>query len=100
MTNFIWNGKPMVTVGDISDAMSSISDKAEALAFREAYRATNEYADQNIGYLTGYYDRTEMQRLQELFDVGHPIFGRSNPTNEEVLTAGMTIGRIMRDASS
>ncbi len=99
MSDFIWNGKTLKTVGDINDAMLSITNKQEAIAFRDAYRKTNEFADENLGYLTGYCGATEMGRLQDLFEVGHPIFGRSTPTPEEAFTAGKTIGRIIKGAA-
>ena len=87
-----WNGKSLDTIGDLMDAMLAIdraSDAAEqAAAFMSAYRAESEHADPNIGYLTGYCGPEKAARLRELFDVSHPIFGRTTPTVDEALAAG------------
>lgn len=77
-----WNGKEITTYGDVSDAMGAIyavPDEAErqrqADAFMEAYRAENEHADSNVGYLTGYNDPETMVGMLRLFKTRHPIFG-------------------------
>lgn len=93
-----WNGKAIETVGDLNDTICKIRHlppdeaQAEASRFMEAYRADNEHADVNIGYITGYHDPTTMRELQELFNVSHPIFGRSQPTAEDAFDAGVLMG--------
>ena len=83
-----WKDREMTTLGDLMWGMSNCDNPEEAQEFMRLYRAENEYADQNIGYLTGYCGPEEMRRLQELFGVAHPVFGRSVPTPEEALAAG------------
>lgn len=45
-------------------------------------------AKTNIGYITGYYDRETMHRVQELYGAPHPIFGYKSPTATEAFNAG------------
>jgi hypothetical protein len=87
-----WKGKELKTVGDLMDAMGKFDDREEAEDFMRLYRADNEHADQNIGYLTGYFGREEMARLQDWCGVAHPIFGNAAPTPEEALEAGKAMG--------
>jgi len=85
----------ITTLGEMMDEMCRIDAlpeperKQEAMAFMTAYRAENQYADANIGYLTGYTDTQRMARLQELFEVSHPIFGSAIPTPQEAFEKGM-----------
>jgi hypothetical protein len=88
----IWQGKELVTWGDIGAAAAALTTREEADAFMAAYRAEQpEYADQNIGYLSGYYDRETRERIQDLCGVSHPILGRSHPTEEQLAAAGRAV---------
>jgi hypothetical protein len=75
VSNFAWNGIDVETVGDLGTAMLSVKSPEEAQQFMAAYRLTNEYAEQNIGYISGYYDPETAQRIRQWFAVKHPIFG-------------------------
>lgn len=88
----VWKGEMLHTYGDVMRAMAAVESQEEAAEFMDLYRAENPSADENIGYMTGYFSREEKHRLQELFDVEHPIFGRSDPTPEQAFKAGVTIG--------
>src|SRR6185503_14753340 len=48
---------------------------------------------QNIGYFTGYYDNATARRVMRCFDTSHPIFGRSRPSPEEALAAGVAMAQ-------
>ena len=72
---FIWRGKELKTMGDIMDAACMCKTEAEAQEFLNAYLATNNFAKENIGYMLGYLDVPEEQRLRKLFKVTHPILG-------------------------
>ncbi len=88
---FIWNDKELPTYGDVMRAMRDIharNDSEEAQQFMAAYRESNEHADPNVGYMTGYFGRQTAAEMRELFDVSHPIFGRESPTPEQALEAG------------
>jgi hypothetical protein len=85
---FIWRDKSLDTIGDLMDAMGAIDSDDVAREFMQAYRAVSPHADENIGYLTGYYGATEAQEMRRRFDVSHPIFGRESPTQEQALEAG------------
>lgn len=88
---FVWGGKPLVTIGELNDAMYAIykrGDQAEADRFMAEYRAYTEHADANIGYLTGYYGAKDAEAMRVMFQADHPIFGMKSPTFEEAFDAG------------
>jgi hypothetical protein len=72
-----WNGKTIRTAGDLFDAAASCATQEQADAFLTGYRAENEHADANLGYVIGYGDEVTRERLYGLFRIGHPIFGRT-----------------------
>jgi hypothetical protein len=51
---------------------------------------------QNIGYFAGYYDHDIQKRVYSLFNTEHPIFGKTSPTPEQALKAGMELGMRMK----
>lgn len=53
---------------------------------------------QNIGYFAGYYDSDVAQRVYQLFNCEHPIFGKIQPTPEQSLKAGMLLGETMKNS--
>lgn len=84
-----WKGRDLRTIGDLMDhGIDACATREEAHEFMRLYRAENEHADANIGYLSGYYGPETMQRIQDWFGVAHPVFGRSVPTPEEAFAAG------------
>lgn len=85
---FVWNGKERRTIGDLMDAMGEVTTREEGTRFMAEYRLVNRHADENIGYLTGYFGQEEAAAKRELFDVAHPIFGRRSPSPKEALAAG------------
>jgi hypothetical protein len=65
----------MERVGDV--------DEAEAIRIQSS----------NLGYWTGYLDAESRVRIQTLFDVSHPMFGRSAEMSPaDALAAGMRAG--------
>lgn len=86
----VWKGKELETIRDLMSAMDEIyarKDKDDATKFMDLYRSVNEHANENIGYLCGYYDTETHAGMMELFDVFHPFFGRHIPTPEEAFNA-------------
>jgi hypothetical protein len=53
----------------------------------------------NIGYSTGYCDHTFADKLMELYETEHPIFGKTHPSAEEALRIGLEYGRRARERS-
>ena len=99
--NFTWDGKNVVTFGDIMNAVSKIKDRAIAKEFMKVYAESIDgksfdeamrIVKQNIGYMSGYCGNDEMKEIQDIFETAHPIFGRSVPTPKEALEAGMKSG--------
>jgi hypothetical protein len=85
----IWRDVELKTIGDLMKyGIDTCSNREEAEEFMRVYRAECEHADENIGYLSGYYGPEEMQRIQDWFGVAHPFFGRSVPSPEEAFAMG------------
>jgi len=79
-----WKGATLKTIGNLMhDGIDKCESPSEAREFMRIYRAENDYADSNIGYLSGYYEPEEMQRIQKWFGVMHPILGYTVPALEE-----------------
>jgi len=95
-----WHGKEIKTLGESCEAIGAITTREEAQEFLHLSRLENpKYADENIGYLFGYFGRDKWRRLSELFGVLHPIFGdRYDLTDDEILKMGMELA--MRDIYS
>lgn len=86
-----WNGNDLDTIGELSNAVLEIAradDQDAADRFMAQYRAETEHADANVGYLSGYYDRDTMVKVQRMFGAAHPIFGSSVPTPDEAFAMG------------
>jgi hypothetical protein len=46
----------------------------------------------NIGYYTGYLDRETADKIMDLFETEHPVFGREHPTPQEAFRLGRELG--------
>lgn len=57
------------------------------------FRSAESLAKTNLAYYAGYYDDATRERVERLFDCGHPIFGKlsemGTPTGEESFQCGM-----------
>jgi hypothetical protein len=82
-----WKGKKLDTYTAIIDLALKLKGN-EQKAFIKAYAASGKYALTNIGYLSGYYGPEKMAQIQKVFNVAHPIFGRSIPTAKQAFEAG------------
>lgn len=93
-----WRGEVLTTIGDLMQkGIDRCETPGEAQAFMTLYRAENEHADTNIGYLSGYYDHKKMSQIQQWFGVAHPVFGNTIPTMDEAFEAGKQLGATRRD---
>lgn len=54
----------------------------------------------NLGYYTGYLDHETADRVMDLFETEHPIFGRTHPTPEEAFRLGRELGEKMKRRTS
>jgi len=99
--SFVWRDREIKNIGDLVNGIASCQTQSDADDFFEAYVRSfsartdlnfNErvnLAQKNVGYLIGYLDTENRKRLYRLFNTQHPIFGRSDPTPQEALTAGL-----------
>ena len=84
-----WKGRQLTTIGDLMmHGIDACNSPQEAREFMVLYREETPHAAANIGYLSGYYDHKNMRRIQDWFQVEHPIFGTRIPTLEAALEAG------------
>ena len=63
-----------------------VKEYAPALKISEA-EARSKLLE-NIGYVTGYFSHDAADKIMELFDTQHPVFGRQHPTAEEAYRMG------------
>lgn len=110
-TPFVWQGKSLNTIGELMDAMSAITEIADegerqrtADTFMTEYRAANQHADENIGYLAGYFGHDDMIAALRLFQTSHPIFGgpaaADTMTPDKALALGKVLGEEMKARAS
>jgi hypothetical protein len=110
MVKFNPEGKADLTIGEIFRGAMKAETKEEAKQYLDDYAAhiqklhdaderyrdealdAMETARHNIGYLAGYYDEGVYKRILDLFEVSHPIFGKSYPSPKEAFKAGMKAG--------
>ncbi len=50
----------------------------------------------DIGYQTGYYDSATADRILDLFETEHPLFGREHPVPELALAMGKRYGKLTK----
>lgn len=97
----IWEGRELATMHEIMSVVVEIAmadEKLRATAFMAAYEkiAAPDVVRKNIGYCTGYYDRETAKKIFEIFDVRHPIFGRTYPDPKWALELGQRIANGVR----
>lgn len=83
-----WKGRELAIIRDYMDALGGLENPEEAQEFMHLAREDSPYADENIGYLTGYFTPETTQRLQRWCGVTHPIFGRTALTPKEAFELG------------
>lgn len=89
MTEHIWKGKEVRTLGDLVDAIAALESREEAQEFIAGYRQVEQHADVNAGYVTGYLDRSDAERLREWMGTPHPVFGMKSPDAPTAFAAGL-----------
>ena len=84
-----WKGNELTTIGDLMyRGIGTCETREEAQEFMTIYRRMNKWADDNIGYIAGYYSPSERQRIQDWFGVVHPIFGKDEVSPERAFQMG------------
>lgn len=91
---FIWKGKELKSMGETMAAAIACKTRAEAKTFMKFYREVTPHADDNIGYMSGYYDTQTAVRILDWFEVEHPVFGkRTDVPAEEAFKAGQELAQ-------
>jgi hypothetical protein len=85
-------------INAVIDAEINTKEKAAALISQEAAELAAHYGKpveemraillSNIGYCTGYLDHAAADRVLELFETEHPIFGKTHPSAEDAFRMG------------
>jgi hypothetical protein len=84
--------KHKITYGEKYGPAMQVQTKEEAAAyFEECVEHTMEW--QPIGYYAGYYDKETYDRVMELFDTNHPIFGKAYLGSAASYVAGNLAGK-------
>lgn len=113
MTKFNPNNKESLTYGECLDPIFKITDKADAMQYKNAYIEFTEnhikeneplsalqIVNSNIGYYAGYGSNEDRKRIEELFECSHPVFGsvKENgvPTGKEAFECGKS-GQTLED---
>lgn len=93
-----WKGQDVITYGDYTTALGKLATTEDATEFVRLAREENpEHADANLGYLTGYLSRSEGERVRQLINIPHPVFGmKIAMTDDEIMLAGYELGKKMR----
>ena len=79
-------------------AIDKLKTDQEIIEFYNEYKETNQHADQNIGYILGYYEAKTVNRWFRLLDeIHHPVFGYEfgrgyEPSPEEAFQIGKRWG--------
>lgn len=96
-----WKGQEIKTFDDfIKYGLLKCETKEEAKEFLGLYEQETESARDNVGYMIGYLPEEDWDRLFDLFDVGHPVFGRTKPSPKEALELGMKVGERVKDGET
>jgi hypothetical protein len=98
MTRFNPENKKSLLLNEILDSLSKVETKKEADLYFADYvafiqkdtdikqEAAVRYAKEDIGYYSGYFDKKVFERINELFNTKHPVFGKKYPTLDEALS--------------
>lgn len=86
----MWQILSAVIDGDIAtkdDAAAVLEDEAREYAdvLKLSQAEASKMLRENIGYCAYYYTQAQAERILDLFDAEHPIFGRSWPTPEDAV---------------
>lgn len=93
----VWKGRRLRNIAELmDDGIDACLSIEEAREFMKLYREHTPSADENIGYISGYYDVEDAKRIRRWFEVVHPIFGTTDPTSEDAFRMGLLIGQRMR----
>ncbi len=92
-----------LTIGDLLTACAKCKTERDADdVLRKAQEDNPNHAAENIGYILGYLESNERDRLYPLFPTcNHPIFGKGfgrgeNPSPEEAFTKGKELGEKLK----
>lgn len=112
MTKFNPQNKIKLTYGECLSPAMEITDKADAIQYLRGYinftqnhldnhpnsdgKTAEQICKTNLGYYAGYYNDETRQRVEELFECSHPIFGsiedNGSPSAIEAFNKGKEIG--------
>jgi hypothetical protein len=113
MTQFNPQNKEVLTHGEALNPIFAIRDKEDAMQYKKAYveymerilqkeprkdgMTAEEVVNSNIGYRAGYGSTLDRERIEELFECKHPVFGsvkeNGQPTTRQAFEAGLQIGK-------
>jgi hypothetical protein len=96
LMNLVQDGK----IKNVEEARAIIAEEVKAYRAidpAQAEETTRAILLNNIGYCSGYCDNKLADRILDLFETEHPIFGKTHPSAEEALRIGIEYGKKSRE---
>jgi hypothetical protein len=91
-----WKGQKLNGYQEIV-ALALKLEGTEQEEFVEAYCRSGVYARQNMGYISGYYDRETSDKIMKIFKTAHPIFGTTHPEPKDAFEMGKKLGETFKN---
>jgi hypothetical protein len=73
VTWFRWKDRDINNVGDLVDALDSLTGPTDGQAFMAAYLAVEQHAAANVGYCAYYLPLEKAQQVTRWTNTAHPI---------------------------
>lgn len=100
----VWKKSVLRTTREWFDAALKCESKEEAAQFQKVFLKESSASEQafkdTIGYLAGYCDQAVLDKVVQLFDAEHPVFGKTLPGPERAFAIGLEIGRKLKEEKS
>lgn len=87
-----WRGKELKTYPEIIDCALALEGENQRQFVDEYKKTGGPCALQNVGYFAGYYDTRTAERILEIFETKHPIFGAKMPSAKDAYEMGLAAG--------
>jgi len=66
----------------------------------QSFDWSEDQFSETLGYLTGYCDQETLDKTIQLFNVEHPIFGKTLPGPDKAFAMGVALGKQLKDKKS
>lgn len=102
-TQMLWKDKMLRTLREWFDAALECR-KEDTETFKKITTASFKWSEgqfaETLGYMTGYCDQATLDKVISLFNVEHPIFGKTLPGPDKAFAMGVALGKQLKDKKS